>query len=252
MRRLGLLAAAIVAPALVWPASSFAQSMLGNAQGDQGTVVVPPAPPIVPSPPVAPVPDTPDQSQAAPVQATPLPPLPTPAAPLPQVIQDTQAPGLVQTPVPPANADNGQDQSAPTAPPAATGQTAPAAGQPSTGQPGAPATPDTADSTPPPIPNDWVQEKTAEIGILDKVGGGASTVTVPVGGQTVAGDLQISVLACVARPPNEVPDDAVFLNIQPTDDAGGAPIFRGWMIRSVPGATVVGNASETLRVVSCT
>ena len=97
-------------------------------------------------------------------------------------------------------------------------------------------------------------------------------------------------LACRTRPPGEIPDDAIFVSIQPVatgatgtasaapppgatlaDDssadggpappgqsdstragaAAGAPIFRGWMIRSIPGATVVGDASETLRVVSC-
>jgi hypothetical protein len=211
--------------------------------------------------------------QATPIQATPLPAAPSQAAPLqaaplqaapmPQVIQTAQPPGQVETPVPPADQDDGQAQAVQAAPasgqpdgtqaaspPAAPGPAAPGQAAPSPAAPSQTA-PDTADSTPPPVPNDWVPEKTAEIGILDKVDGGASTVSVPVGGQTTAGDLQISVLACVARPPNEVPDDAVFLDIQPTDDSSGGPIFHGWMIRSIPGATVVGNASETLRVVSC-
>jgi hypothetical protein len=296
--RLGLMVAvAIWVPAAVWPVKSFAQSLLGNAQGDQGgAVAVPPAPPIVPSPPAAPMPGTPaapmpsppagtmtgtpDQSapsqtapmqlmpvQATPIQATPLPAAPSQAAPLqaaplqaapmPQVIQTAQPPGQVETPVPPADQDDGQapasgqpDGTQAASPPAAPGPAAPGQAAPSPAAPSQTA-PDTADSTPPPVPNDWVPEKTAEIGILDKVDGGASTVSVPVGGQTTAGDLQISVLACVARPPNEVPDDAVFLDIQPTDDSSGGPIFHGWMIRSIPGATVVGNASETLRVVSC-
>jgi hypothetical protein len=299
--RLGLMVAvAIWVPAAVWPVKSFAQSLLGNAQGDQGgAVAVPPAPPIVPSPPAAPMPSppaatmtgTPDQSapsqtapmqlmpvQATPIQATPLPaaplqaapsqaaplqaaPLqaaPLQAAPMPQVIQTAQPPGQVETPVPPADQDDGQAQAVQAAPASGQPDGTQAASPPAAPGPAAPSqaapsqtAPDTADSTPPPVPNDWVPEKTAEIGILDKVDGGASTVSVPVGGQTTAGDLQISVLACVARPPNEVPDDAVFLDIQPTDNSSGGPIFRGWMIRSIPGATVVGNASETLRVVSC-
>jgi len=283
--RLGLMVAvAIWVPAAVWPVESFAQSLLGNAQGDQGgAVAVPPAPPIVPSPPAAPMPSppasmpgTPDQSapsqtapmqlmpvQATPIQATPLPAAPSQAAPLqaapmPQVIQTAQPPGQVETPVPPADQDDGQAQAVQAAPASGQPDGTQAASPPAAPGPAAPSqaapsqtAPDTADSTPPPVPNDWVPEKTAEIGILDKVDGGASTVSVPVGGQTTAGDLQISVLACVARPPNEVPDDAVFLDIQPTDDSSGGPIFRGWMIRSIPGATVVGNASETLRVVSC-
>jgi hypothetical protein len=242
-----------VAGLLVLPGAALGQSMLGNAAGDgsgpgnlppgtdQNTVAVPPPPPIV---------------------STPL------SAPLPQVVTPQPAPpGLVQTPVPPVNADTGQpgtdgtaaDNGAPVTPDAAA--TAPVT-------PGAaPAAPDTASSTPPPPANTWLPEHTAQIGLLDKVDGGASTVTIPVGGQTDAGDLRISVLACATRPPGEIPDDAVFVSIQPvatgatgtaattldnaSGSATGGPIFRGWMVRSIPGATVVGDASETLRVVSC-
>jgi hypothetical protein len=188
------------------------------------------------------------------------------SAPLPQVVTPQPAPpGLVQTPVPPVNADTGQagtdgtasDNGTPVTPDAAA--TAPVT-------PGTPAAtaPDTASSTPPPPANTWLPEHNAQIGLLDKVDGGASTVSIPVGGQTDAGDLRISVLACATRPPGEIPDDAVFVSIQPvpTGASGtapanpsgtteGAPIFRGWMVRSIPGAAVVGDASETLRVVSC-
>jgi len=59
------------------------------------------------------------------------------------------------------------------------------------------------------------------------------------------------VLACVSRPSAEVPDDAIFVSIQPVVESDGGPIFRGWMLRSLPGATVVGDASETFRVVGC-
>jgi hypothetical protein len=276
MRRAAL--ASWVIAGLALPGAAFGQSMLGNASGDstdQNTVAVPPAPPIV---------------------SAPL------SAPMPQVVTPQPAPpGLVQTPVPPANADNGQnppdgtavDNGAPAAPtpvtpdasqtaPVTPGQTAPAVTTPT------PA-PNTASSTPPPAANDWVPQHTARIGLLDKVDGGASTVSIPVGGQTDAGDLQISVLACETRPPGEIPDDAIFVSIQPVatgatgtasaapppggtpadatasggpappgqgdgtqaGSASGAPIFRGWMVRSIPGATVVGDASETLRVVSC-
>jgi hypothetical protein len=231
------LAAAPLALAALLPGPALAQSMLGN---QTSPVVVPPAPPVVAAPPSAPVPQTAPQAQP---------------------------PGLVQTPLPPANADTGDANAAPvdngepamTPPPedsanppppaaAASGQ-APAAPA-SVQAPAAPAGQNTASSTPPPVPNDWVPEKTAQIGVLDKVDGGASTILVPVGGQTTVGGLRISVLACVTRPPDQVPDDAVFVAVQHADDAANA-LFRGWMIRSIPGAAVVGDASETLRVVSC-
>jgi hypothetical protein len=269
--------ALLVVAGMAMPGAAFGQSMLGNTGGgsDQTTIAVPPAPPIV---------------------SAPL------SAPMPQVVTSPPAPpGMVQTPVPPANMDNGENPPDGTA--ADNGaQAAPAPVIPDASQT-APVVPDqtapavttsasptnTASSTPPPPANNWVPQHTAQIGLLDKVDGGASTVAIPVGGQTNAGDLQISVLACVTRPPGEIPDDAVFVSIQPvatgatgtastapppggtpadattsggpappgedqTAPAGatsGAPIFRGWMVRSIPGATVVGDASETLRVVSC-
>lgn len=261
-RRLAWLAVAPLALACAWPRLVLAQSMLGNAAGGQdnqdNAVVVPPAPPVVAAP---------------------------PAAIAPQAVAPSQPPGLVETPLPPANSDNGASGGAPvdngepaaTPPPADTaGNSAPPAQAGNSATPGQapaaqaqagqsqPAGPDTSSSMPPPADNNWVPEKTAEIGVLDKVDGGASTISVPVGGNATVGDLQINVLACVARPPADIPDDAIFLAIQPApsqpgaapldpavSDDGAPPLFRGWMIRSIPGATVVGDASETLRVVSC-
>lgn len=139
-------------------------------------------------------------------------------------------PGLVQTPVPPANSD--------------TGSPAPDNSSP------APAGPPPATTMP--MSNDWDPGKTAEIGVLDRVDGGIANLTVPVGGQVTSGDLTISVLACDMRPSNEVPDAAIFLNVQSTANTNGPPVFHGWMVRSIPAATVVGDQSETLRVANCT
>jgi len=141
-----------------------------------------------------------------------------PAAPPP--------PGLVQTPVPPDNTDTGQ--TATTAPPAA------------------PAAPDVA-----PVPdNTWLPGKTATLGVLDEVDGGATQLDIPVGGQAAAGDLQISVQACVSRPAGDIPDTAIYITVQASANAA-TPLFRGWMVRSTPGATVVGDAGETFRVIGC-
>jgi hypothetical protein len=133
-------------------------------------------------------------------------------------------PGLVQTPVPPGNADNGQP-----ATDSSAGATAPAA--------------------PPPIP--WLPGKTAVLGVLNKVDGSVSSVTIPVGGQAKLGDLQVSVLACVSRPPDQIPDAAIFIATQNTTDKSQTPAYRGWIIRSAPGAAVVGDASETFRAITC-
>jgi hypothetical protein len=160
----------------------------------------------------------------------------------------------VQTPLPPpgvgTNADNGDQTTqmqavSPAAPPPAAGNAAPAPAS-STATAAAPA-----QDVPPTPPNDWVPGKTAELGVLDKVDGGTRTLTIPVGGQATVGDLTVSVQACVTRPPGQLPDSAVFLTLQPKGAQDGAPVYRGWMVHSAPGATDAGNAGEAFRVITC-
>jgi hypothetical protein len=201
-----------------------------NGSNDNNVIAVPPAPAIVAAPP-----------------SPPMPPVPAALAP----------PGLV-TASPPANVDNGappNDDNGSAAPPAAPAQ--PGTGQPGTGQPGTTGQAGTSqdqsqdqDVIPVP-PNDWQPGKLAEIGVLDKVGGGVKEISIPVGGQSVVGDLQVNVLACVTRPPDQVPDAAVFLALQSTDNLSGPPDYRGWLVRSAPGAAVAGDASEIFRIIGC-
>ncbi|MGE4480970.1 DUF2155 domain-containing protein [Acidocella sp.] len=204
---------------------AHAQSLLGQSQpggqAQQPAVAVPAPPPIVAAPP------------------TPA-PAPKPAPPAPP-------PGLVQTPLPPsgaANADNG-DAAGQAAQMQAVSPSAPSA-TPAAGA-AQPAQPDVA----PVQANDWVPGKTAVLGVLNKVDGSTKNITVPVGGQVVVGDLNVSVQACVTRPPGQLPDSAVFLTLQPKDDQAAAPVYRGWMVHSTPGATDAGNAGQAFRVITC-
>ncbi len=154
------------------------------------------------------------------------PPLPAPPA------AEPAPPGLVQTPLPPPASTTATDNNTDTG--AAPAATAPQA------------------ATTPPVPaNTWLPGTTAKLRVLDKVDGGVADLSIPVGGQATAGDLHISVLACALRPPSQIPDSAIFLSIVPAGDSTAAPTYRGWMVRSVPAASVVGNASETFRVVNC-
>jgi len=208
--------------AIFWLSQAQAQSDNGNA------IAIPPAPAIVPSPPSAPVAPT------------------APVAPAP--------PGLVETPLPPPtaldNADTGTDNTTANGTANNSGNASP----PNTAVP-PPAT-TTATSAPAPVqppavPSEWVSGKTAKIRVLDKVDGSIADLTIPVGGQSVSGDLLVSVLACDLHPTGQLPDDAIFVSIQPSSDPSAPQIYRGWMVRSVPAAAVVGDASETFRVVSC-
>ncbi len=213
---------------------------LAWAQNDQSMIVIPPAPPVVAAPPAVAVPPAPPvASQNLPaVQSQPLSP------PAQAQAQSQMLPGAPPT------------QSAAAAPPSAPAQPAAAPAQPGASAPApaaqaANAQPAAPDAAPMP-PNDWTPGHTAMLGVLNEVDGSTSQVSVPVGGQPAkAGDVLVSVQACATRPPQELPDTAVFLTVQPAGDNSAAPLYRGWMLHSAPGASVVGNAAESFRVISC-
>ena len=187
------------------------------AQNGTSEIVVPPAPPIAAAP-------------AAPVPA-PAPPL----APPP--------PGLVQTPLPPLDQGlPGMPVAAPPPAPAGTAASAPAGS--------APQLPPPADTAPVP-PDNWTPGTTATLGVLNKVDGSISQLSLPAGGKPVqTGDLLVSVQACLTRPAGQIPDAAIFVTVMPAND-GTAPLYRGWLVRSDPGATVAGDAGQTFRVINC-
>jgi hypothetical protein len=106
-------------------------------------------------------------------------------------------------------------------------------------------------AAPPPPANSWLPGAAVKLGVLDKIDGTLSEVTIATGAAATIGDLQIAVQSCVIRPPDEIPDAAVFLTAQNPQDPTAPPLYRGWMVRSIPGATVVGDASETFRIISC-
>lgn len=163
------------------------------------------------------------------------------------------APPIVSTPLPAAGPAP-VAAPAPVAPPPGLVQAqppvAPASEAPSSGSAAtAPVTniPDTA----PVISSGWTASTAALLGVLDKVDGSTAQVSIPVGGQANVGDLQVSVQSCLVRPAGQLPDAAIFLTVEPLANTSGPPLFRGWMVRSTPGATVVGDAGETFRVIGC-
>jgi len=159
---------------------------------------------------------------------------PAPTAPAPPAAPSA-APSFGQTPPATPNADNG-----------APNQPAPATA-PATTVPAAPVPPDAAA----PVSNTWLPAGAAMLGVLNKVDGSSQKIKIPPGGQMTVGDLVVSVQSCLVRPADQLPDAAVFLSVQPAGSDSGAAGFRGWMIRSAPGATVVGDAGETFRLIGC-
>lgn len=105
----------------------------------------------------------------------------------------------------------------------------------------------------------WHRRTTAVVDVLDKEDGAVARIKVPVGTAVTQGKLRVRVGACLVRPKTMAPDAALYITVQalPTaQPAGpstrGAPVFRGWLIRSEPGATVVGDAAVTFRLIGCT
>jgi hypothetical protein len=228
------LAVILVAPSAMPAIAQSQPSVLtpDNSGQDNSAIAVPPAPPIVASPPSPQVPQTP---AAPPPFLVPLNPPSSPGGnadnggPDNGTAQNSGTSGTIPVPV----------QVAPAGTPAAPGPAATAQNQPLD-----------QDTIPAP-PNTWQPGRLAEIGVLDKIDGEVLQLSVPVGGQSVVGDLQVNVLACVTRPADQVPDAAVFLALQSTDDPSSPPDYRGWLIRSEPGAAVAGDASETFRIIDC-
>lgn len=264
--------------------SAFGQSLLGQSQPGGGqvqpTVVVPEPPPVVAAPPT-PVVAAPAR-QAPPPQGLVVTPLPPPniaqqssappdnggqtlSQPAPQPVsqpapQPTPQPVQMQAVSP--SIQGGQVGSSASTQAVTSGQSG------SSGAVGGVAVPTSA--SPPVLPsaaspaalpandvaptpdNKWVDGHVAELGVLNKVDGSTQTLTIPVGGQVVSGDLTVSVQACTTRPPGSLPDDAVFLTLQSTQTpTSDVPVYRGWIVKSLPGSSNAENADEAFRVIGC-
>ncbi|WP_235035442.1 DUF2155 domain-containing protein [Roseomonas sp. 18066] len=98
----------------------------------------------------------------------------------------------------------------------------------------------------------WVRKQTAQLQALDKVTARITIVDAPVNRPVRFGTLSITVRACNARPPEEVPDAAAWLEVLETrDDPNGAPVFRGWMFANAPGVSMLEHPVYDLRVLEC-
>ena len=98
----------------------------------------------------------------------------------------------------------------------------------------------------------WVPEQVAELQALDKVTARVSTMRVPVNRPERFGTQTITVQACNARPPDEVPDSAAWLEIADSRaPANGAAVFRGWMFANAPGVNMLQHPVYDIRLMDC-
>ncbi len=107
-------------------------------------------------------------------------------------------------------------------------------------------------AAPPAAAQEWVPRQNAELQVLDKVTARVSVLRANVGQAAQYGTLTIAVRACNARPPDEVPDAAAFLEMTDSRRAAGAQqVFRGWMFANAPGVSMLEHPVYDVRVLDC-
>ena len=83
---------------------------------------------------------------------------------------------------------------------------------------------------------------------LDKTTGRTSYLTVKVGEPYTYADLTVLVKKCLTRPPEETPENSVFLSISETN---GAEIFQGWMFSSDPALSAMEHPVYDIWALEC-
>jgi len=98
---------------------------------------------------------------------------------------------------------------------------------------------------------EWVPRRVGEIQALDKVNARVVTLRATVGEPARFGTLTITLRACHARPADEVPDAAAWLEV--SDERGGAsgPVFRGWLFAGAPAVNMFEHPVYDLRIMVC-
>ena len=83
---------------------------------------------------------------------------------------------------------------------------------------------------------------------LDKTTGRTSFLTVKVGETYSYADLSVFVKKCLKRPPEETPENSVFLSVS---ENNGAEIFQGWMFSSDPALSAMEHPVYDIWVIEC-
>jgi hypothetical protein len=99
---------------------------------------------------------------------------------------------------------------------------------------------------------EWRPQRLAELQALDKVTARVVTLRAAVNQPERFGSLTITVRSCNARPPDEVPDAAAWMEIADSRaPANGAAVFRGWMFANAPGVSMLQHPVYDIRLIDC-
>ena len=110
------------------------------------------------------------------------------------------------------------------------------------------------------IASSWIESQTAELQLLNKITARISTKSVPVGGGTEFGTLELRVHYCAYRPPEEPPENVAFIMIFDNGYAEKKPkaaqkaqkaLFSGWMFASSPAISGLEHPVYDVTLLSC-
>ena len=104
------------------------------------------------------------------------------------------------------------------------------------------------------IASSWIESQTAELQLLDKITARITTKSVPVGGGTEFGTLELRVHYCAYRPPEEPPENVAFLIIFDNgyaDKKAKKALFSGWMFASSPAISGLEHPVYDVTLLSC-
>ena len=86
---------------------------------------------------------------------------------------------------------------------------------------------------------------------LDKLTGRISTMTVAVGQKAQFGILDVYVRVCYTHPPEEIPENAAFLEIVEKKNRTEQKVFSGWMFSSSPALSAMEHPVYDIWVLKC-
>jgi hypothetical protein len=99
---------------------------------------------------------------------------------------------------------------------------------------------------------EWVPKATAELQLLDKVTAQVRTMNATLNTPAQFGTLSITVRACNARPPDEVPDAVAWMEIGDSRrPEAERVVFRGWMFANAPAVNMLEHPVYDVRILDC-
>ena len=104
----------------------------------------------------------------------------------------------------------------------------------------------------PPLFSQYIENKKAEIKILDKITTKVETFDIKVNDSINFNTLVIEIFACYRNPPEDIPENFVLLKIyDKIINSEDQAIYQGWMISSSPSITPLEHPIYDLWLVEC-